>query len=500
MHPKPKSLHDRDVEWRDLADFVAAHGPRLRLGLMYGRRRYGKSYLLRRLTETFGGVYHLVLNEGQRAALDRFARSAASLHPGAPPGHFSDWGDALSQVVDTLGDRQDGPHVLVLDEYPYLRDTSAELDSVIQSLMDESSGGDLGADWRAPVSIIVCGSAMSVMTGILSGTSPMRGRASLDMSLGSFDYRQSRDYWGFADAAIALSVDAVVGGAAGYKDLTAGAGVPQNLDELGQWICDTLLNPSHALFREDEYLLREDPRVTSEAPYYSLLQAIAAGRSSQGQIAAATGRASSDIVHQLGVLTSAGFVLREDDLLTARRPAYRIADPIVRFHHLVTRRDRALLEDRRAAEVWNSSTRTFQSQVLGPHFETVCRRWVGRYASSATLGGAIGPVRRTQVNDRGRRQSFELDIAAMRRWPDGRTTPSEVGVLGEAKLSVLGTRDLDRLDRTAELLQRRDDVRVAPDAKRVLFSVAGFDPELRDAAQRRSEIELVDLERLYDGD
>ena len=35
-----------------------------------------------------------------------------------------------------------------------------------------------------------------------------------------------------------------------------------------------MLNPSHVLFREDEYLLREDPRVTDEAAYYSLLQAV----------------------------------------------------------------------------------------------------------------------------------------------------------------------------------------------------------------------------------
>ena len=81
------------------------------------------------------------------------------------------------------------------------------------------------------------------------------------------------------------------------------------------WLAATVLNPYHALFREDELLLREDPRIKAEAPSYSLSRAIASGRTSQGQIAATVGRAPGDIVHQLNVMTNAGFVIRDHDLL-----------------------------------------------------------------------------------------------------------------------------------------------------------------------------------------
>ena len=143
--------------------------------------------------------------------------------------------------------------------------------------MDEAAAGDLGAGWPSPVTVIVCGSAMSVMTGILSGTSPMRGRAALDLPLAAFDYRQARGFWEIDDPAVAFAVDSIVGGAAGYKDLTASVAPPTCPEDLARWLAATVLNPSHALFREDEYLLREDPRITAEAPYYSLLQAIAEG-------------------------------------------------------------------------------------------------------------------------------------------------------------------------------------------------------------------------------
>lgn len=501
-YSKPSILHDRDLEWDDLTSFVSGSGPLLRLGILYGRRRFGKSYLLRRLQESVGGLYHLALQEERRPALARFAATVAGSRANPSGLRFDDWSAAIGFAADILGGRGSGPQVLVLDEYPYLSRGSAELDSAVQALMDEAAAGDLGARWEAPVAVIVCGSAMSAMTELLSGTSPLRGRAALDMPLAPFDYRQSRRFWGIGDPATALMVDAVVGGAPGYKDLTAAAGSPSSREDLAEWLSATVLNPSHALFREDEYLLREDPRVTAEAPYRSLLQAIADGRASQGKIAEAVGRKASDIVYHLDVMATAGFVDRDDDLLTARRPAYRIADPIVRFHHLITRRHQATLEDRRAAEVWARAGDTFRSKIVGPHFESVCRRWVDRYAATETVGGPVGPARRARVNDPDRRGSFELDLAspAIDQQAVGGRRSTVVQVLGEAKTSRLDTADLTRLDRIAALLDRRDRVSVAPAARRLLFSMEGFTPDLKAEARRRGDVELVDLDRLYESD
>ena len=499
---RPQGLYDREVEWEDLTRFVSAPGPRLRLGIVYGRRRFGKSHLLRRLVEATGGMYHLALQEERRSALDRFASASSRLTAGAPPLRFDDWDGALRYAVALLGERGAGPQVLVLDEYPYLSRTSTELDSVVQAVMDAAASGDLGSAWASPVTVVVCGSAMSVMTGLLSGASPMRGRAALDMPLSCFDFRAARGFWGIEDPAVAFAVDAIVGGAAGYKDLTAAVEVPFRLEDLAGWLAATVLNPSHALFREDEYLLREDPRVTVEAPYYSLLQAIAAGRASQSRIAEAVGRAPGDIVYHLEVMISAGFVTRADDLVTARRPTYRLTDPIVRFHQLITRRRQAMLEDRRAHEVWAGATDTYRSNILGPHFESVCRHWVDRYAAAETLGGPVGPARRAQVNDRDRRRSFELDVAAAALGADGERSGRDtvVQVLGEAKSARLGMADLARLDRIARLLAERRGVSLAANAKRLLFSLHGFTPELLAAAETRPDAELVGLDRLYGGD
>lgn len=495
---RPKSLYNREAEWKDLSRFVLSPRLGLRLGIVYGRRRYGKSYLLRRLVEAMGGVYHLALREERRPALDRFANSLSRQLQWAPPQPFRDWTDAVEQAVSVLGVRGDQPQLLVIDEYPYLQQNNPGLDSAIQAVMDEAAAGALAERWSVPVSIVLCGSAMSAMTHILSGTSPLRGRATLDMPLAHFDYRQARGYWGIDDLVSAFGVDTVMGGAAGYKDLTADVGTPDCPEELPEWLAATVLNPSHVLFREDDYLLREDPRVTDEATYYSLLQAVADGRTSPAKIAEALGRTSNDISHHLGVMTTAGFVVRHEDLLAGRRPVYRVADPIVRFHHLINRRHRARLEDRQALEVWAEAEATYRSQIVGPHFESMCRLWVDRYASQETLGGPADRSASVQVNDRRNRQSFELDVVALRRSPqEGKT--KAIQLVGEAKAYRLGTDALTRLDRLADLLAGRSGVTLSPTAKRLLFSTQGFTPELTAIAQTRSDVELADLHRLYEG-
>lgn len=468
--------------------------------MVYGRRRFGKSFLLRRLVEQVGGIYYLALDEAREPGLRRFAGEIGQLY--TPPARvaFDSWEIALRETMNLLGTRS-SPQVLVLDEYPYLRAQSPELDSVIQALMDSIASGEFGAGWKSPVSVILCGSALSVMTELLSGTSPLRGRASLDMPILAFDYRQSRVFWEITDSETAFTVHSIVGGAAGYRDLASNTAVPKTRDTLLDWLSATICNPSHSLFREDEYLLREDPRVTKEALYYSLLGAIAAGATTQSEIATAVGKKSDELNYSLNVLVTAGFVTRDDDLLTQRNPVYRVADPIVRFHKLITRPHQAALEDRKTREVWDAAQDTYRSQVVGPHFESICRRWTDTYASINTLGGPIGRARALQVNDPVQKQQYELDAVALTQASTGRRKRT-IQVLGEAKGTMRPRTldDLTRLDRIHSLLQDRNGVAVAKGAKKLIFGMSGFDNTLIKAARDRPDVELVDLDRLYSGD
>src|SRR5580658_3476620 len=127
MLSKPIDVFDRDAEWADLADFVFSSLPGLRIAVVYGRRRQGKSYLLRRLTGAVGGLYHLATEQAEPVSLRRFGDSLAAwagLSAGAFG--FSGWEQALRTATEVMAASsrprasRSAPALLVLDEFPYL--------------------------------------------------------------------------------------------------------------------------------------------------------------------------------------------------------------------------------------------------------------------------------------------------------------------------------------------------------------------------------------------
>lgn len=498
---KPPDLHDRDREWAALADFAVSSSPGLRVGVLYGRRRQGKSFLLRRLARATGGLYHQAQEVARVPALGRFADDV-SARLGLPAGQlaFSSWEEALRTALGlagpgaAAGSGMAGPRRLVfLDELPYLLAHSPEIPSVLQQLYDESHD-EPGAPGAG---VVVCGSALSVMSDLLSGSRALRGRTRLDLLLQPFGYRDAAAYWKIGDPEVAFQIDAVLGGTPGYRPLIEHA-VPSRPEGLPGWLAGSLLDPAHAMFGEAGYLLREDPRITDRAVYNSILQAVAAGRTTPTQIAATLGRDARSLAHPLDVLLTAGFVRREDDVVLQRRPSYQVADPVVRFAQLVIEPQRVLLEERAAEQAWAAARSAYSSLVLGPHFERLCVEWTARHAGDR-WPQPVGEVGPTVVNDPAGRAQAQLDVVALPRGVPRHQPGAPLVVLGEAKASARPRTlaDLERLDYLRELLVHRKVE--AGGAVLVLFGRSGFTPELSRAAGRRADVHLVDLATLYTG-
>ena len=260
---KPADVFGRDAEWGALAKFATAPGAGLRIGIVRGRRRQGKSYLLRRLVRATGGFYYQALEEEPAQALRRLG-SELGRHLDLPSGRLAlgDWTEAAAALVG-LRTRGGGPTVVVLDEFPYLLEHSPELASVLQLAYDNARD-----DRRTRARLFLCGSALSVMSNLLSAQRPLRGRAALDLVVDTFDYREAAQFWGISQPRIAFRVHAVVGGTPGYRDLLS-TPVPRSLGGFDQWLLAGPLDPASALFREADYLLdrrADSPIVRSITP------------------------------------------------------------------------------------------------------------------------------------------------------------------------------------------------------------------------------------------
>lgn len=196
-------------------------------------------------------------------------------------------------------------------------------------------------------------------------------------------------------------------------------------------------------------------------------------------------------------LEEAGFLSRTDDALRSRCPFYRLADPIVRFHNVVTRRDIARFEERRTLEAWGDAQPRFATHVLGPHFEDLARDFTLKFAAERTVGGRPATVAPAVVNDAGARTQHELDVVARGREPNG---AERVLAIGEAKHTNAkrSVGELERLERIRNLVAAKQPS--AESARLLLFSAMGFERNLTNHVMARDDVELIDLERIYSGE
>lgn len=490
---KPANIFGRDRQWRVLERFLfkGQETTKLRLGIVSGRRRIGKTHLLAAACQAVGGIYFMCArDEGDRATRARFAEAINARAGTLQTSNISEppeWADLLRAAlkVETQTSGPGTPALVVIDEYPYALSKAPQLSGLIQLIYDEAQF------WQGPGgNLILCGSALSIMNHLLEGDKPLRGRAQLDMRLRPLDFRETAKLWNINDPNLARLVHATVGGIPGYLNLVED--VPATVNDFDRWVVDNLLSPDDNTYTQFEmdYLLREDPRITNLANFNDVLSAVSSGATTVAKIAAKVGRNADTVRHPIGILESAGYLSRTKDLLGRRKPEIVTTDPIIRFDRLITAPNISQLELGQADQVWARASRTFAAQILGPHFEELAREWVLRFAPDE-LGRSegFGDVGNANLHDHSGRAKHEIDVLALH---DKRIT-----FLGEAKATLdrRGLADLERLDSLVDLLTKFGYDTTS--AKLGVFSLSGFNDDLERAAAQRTDVELVSLERLY---
>ncbi|HVC13231.1 MAG TPA: hypothetical protein VND62_00050 [Acidimicrobiales bacterium] len=499
----PSDLYDRESEWASLVSWATDPRPGMQVAVIWGRRRQGKSYLLRRLSNATHGLYYQAV---QRTTPQSLGELGARLgdHLGVGRLAFRDWDEALSALAQ-LGVRHFGgyggaaygsapyggtttdlgPAVAVIDEFPYLRSEAAELPSVIQRAVDRSVD-----EQGPPVRLILCGSALSVMTELLAPRSPLHGRISMQLLVNPFDHLTAAAFWGIDDPRLALRVIAVVGGTPAYRDLARSR--PASLADFDRWIVEGVLDPSSALFRDDEVLVAEGLEVSNRTIYQSVLSAVASGECTQSKIASAIGRTVNATQFSLDNLVRAGFLTKDEDAIRQRRPVYSVSDPLIRFHRAIRDPDAARFEDGQGAAAWRDADPRFRSAALGPTWEGLVRKHVRRRAEEL-FGEPAKDVGRTAVPNQERRVEEEVDVVALGSGSGPKR--KVVRCLGEAKLRELGVGDLIRLEGIAQRIASAS-VRVAEPCY-VLASASGFSKELIRGTRARHDVKLVSLDDVY---
>jgi uncharacterized protein len=473
---KPGRIFARDAEWRHLTAFASATRGRPQFGVVSGRRRQGKTYLVEALAEQTRGLYFGATQATETESLTMFAAAVGQHLELAAPPRLDSWDEAMRFMFSM--DRSAGP--VIIDEFPYLSKASPVLPSILQREIDRA------ASQGREVTLLLCGSAMSVMGGLLAGNAPLRGRATLELVVKPFDFKLAARFWEVSDPRLAVLLHSVVGGTPAYRRFVNDDG-PSSVEDFDDWLQRTVLSPASPLFREARYLLEEETEVRDTALYHSVLAAVANGNNTRGGIANYIGRRATDISHHLTVLEDSGLLRRDRDVFRSGRSTYRVAEPLVVFYQVVMRQQWGLLESGRTRIVWEAARARFSAQVLGPHFEQLCRDFA--MSAPANLFGELpGEIGSGVVPDTVRRTQIEVDVVVLAPATPGE--PRRILSLGEAKWDqVIEPRHVERLRRAKELLNARG--YDTSDTILACYSGAGFSADLG------SDVLTVGLDELY---
>lgn len=134
------------------------------LVVLYGRRRLGKSTLIKKVLSD-NDVYFLAdRSEGQHQRT-LLSKVIAQLFPDFDKLTYPDW-ESMFRAINYRTERR---FILCLDEFPCLVEQSPELPSVLQKLVDEK---------QLKYNLVLCGSSQNMMYGLfLDATAPLYGRA-----------------------------------------------------------------------------------------------------------------------------------------------------------------------------------------------------------------------------------------------------------------------------------------------------------------------------------
>jgi hypothetical protein len=331
---------------------------------------------------------------------------------------------------------------------------------------------------------------MAVMGGLLKGNAPLRGRASLELVVKPFDYRTAARFWEADDPRLAALLHSVTGGTPAYRTRFVRFQTPADLAEFDEWVVKSVLDQGSPLYREGRYLIASEGEVRSDSLYHAVLGAIASGRRTRSGIAEHCGRQAADLTHALSVLEDCDLIRIEPDAFRSNRHLFRISEPLIHFYEAIMRPEWSRLELGKAEAVWRESAPKFDSRVMGPHFEQLCRAYT---ATTDRFGASPAEVSSGTLTDKKTRTPIEVDVVATTAADANR--PKRLLCVGEAKWGTrMDLHHLARLARVRDLLAAKHDV---SEAALACFSAKGFSDDLVAAASKDTRIHLVGLADLY---
>jgi hypothetical protein len=369
-----RAFHDRIEELAFLNGLLVTNQPTpARLMLMYGRRRVGKTELLKhwRAQTRVPNTYIAFDDEPAQIQRRKLAAQAMAVPMEEAPG-FETWSQLWSWLIRLW---RDEPHILIMDEVTEASDADRAMLSSLQHAWDSQFK-------HTKTVICLCGSHVNMMEKLMQHSSPLFGRLTNVWHLQPFRFAVLKEFFPRWSAEERVALYAMVGGIPAYLEWLDPA-----LTLAGN-IKSVILDPGRMFLAEPVFLLHDElDRIKT---YQAIVKAIGLGRHTLDEISSETLISKTNLTAYLQRLQEIRMVERrlpitvpERMLHTVKRGRYHLSDAYFRFYY-------AFLNTRQGEQpdpvaILGRIKTQLRSFVGKSGFEALCRTWVQRAGHNGRL-------------------------------------------------------------------------------------------------------------------
>lgn len=310
---------DRERELAKLQEEYKSPG--FRLTVLYGRRRVGKTTLLKEYMTDKPHIYFLVTLESMPLLLQRF-RDIASTQLNDPlmaqiP--FENFGQIFAYLAKQSLEKK---LVIVIDEFQYLGKLDASIPSQFQRIVDEIIRDKA-------IHLVLCGSIISMMySQTLSYASPLYGRRTSSIKLDALRFEHLATFFPNRSVIERIELYAVLYGVPKYLEFF------RFEEDIFTSIERYILDKNAFLYDEPRYILQNE--VNEPITYFSILEVIAGGEHKIGNIAAKLGKNVQNITSFISRLIELEILYKEVPITESnpqksKKGLYFIKDNFFRF-------------------------------------------------------------------------------------------------------------------------------------------------------------------------
>jgi AAA+ ATPase superfamily predicted ATPase len=371
------------------------------LCITYGRRRVGKTTLIRHFIEAKPAIFWTAL---EIPASDNLALLSRAIFQNEERGNvtFTGFAEALEYIFKRAEQER---LTFVIDEYPFLAESFPGFSSLLQKLIDEYKG-------QSKLFLIINGSSISLMEDYFSSYKhPLYGRKTCQIKVEPFGFFDACKFFPKVKCEELIYIYGALGGIPKYlEEYNTNAAFDEN-------IIRNFLQKGAPLYDEPQSILKQEVR--DAVNYNAVLGAIANGANRYSEIADKSGISSSAIAGFINNLMALNLVKKEAPVPDSgtKRHLYRLNDNMLRFWYTFIPQNSSLIAMGKSDIAWN----LLQSRLdtyIGPVFEEIALEYLWHINGSKDLPLVFTNAGRWWGTNPQTKSEVEIDIVVVSNIPE----------------------------------------------------------------------------------